>query len=138
MVANLGLAKVPLDSDANIYESAIRALEELEIRQLADDLGIEHTPEIIQKASSVCYDELGCFDKNGTFKHLKQLSPLQEADAGLLPSFTQQGPLFAAPVRFPRNKLDLRFAVLMMHSVYEAIDNLNIVSSVGLTLPLCI
>ncbi|GIY63323.1 pancreatic lipase-related protein 2 [Caerostris darwini] len=61
-----------LHGDANIYDSVISSLQELKAVQLADRIGLQ-TPEIIQRAESVCYDELGCFDKAGTFKHLKQL-----------------------------------------------------------------
>ncbi|GFX52407.1 pancreatic lipase-related protein 2 [Trichonephila clavipes] len=61
-----------LKGDANIYTSVIASLEELRIQELAEKAGI-YQSAIIQRADSVCYEELGCFDKNGTFKHLKQL-----------------------------------------------------------------
>lgn len=62
-----------LNGDANIYHAVISALKELKSRELEEKLGIQRTQPIIQRASSVCYDDLGCFEKNGTFKHLKQL-----------------------------------------------------------------
>ncbi|GFQ76059.1 pancreatic lipase-related protein 2 [Trichonephila clavata] len=61
-----------LNGDANIYSSVIASLEELRVQKLAEKAGI-YQSAIIQRADSVCYEELGCFDKNGTFKHLKQL-----------------------------------------------------------------
>lgn len=58
-----------LNGDANIYTSVIKSLEQLKIQRAQE----KSNPNVIQRASSVCYDELGCFDKEGTFKHLKQL-----------------------------------------------------------------
>ncbi|XP_071038213.1 pancreatic lipase-related protein 2 isoform X1 [Parasteatoda tepidariorum] len=66
--------KVDLDGDANIYEYAKSAVEEVKLHKLAYKLGISRShPSILQRAQSVCYDDLGCFDKDGTFKHLKTL-----------------------------------------------------------------
>ncbi|GBM18642.1 Pancreatic lipase-related protein 2 [Araneus ventricosus] len=73
LVANPSFATEPeLDGDSNIYGYVVASLQEQKIEQLAERMGVHLTP-VIQRANSVCYDELGCFDKKGTFKHLKQL-----------------------------------------------------------------
>ncbi|XP_054710634.1 pancreatic lipase-related protein 2-like [Uloborus diversus] len=56
------------DGSVDIYPYVIQSLRELKLKRLENV-----DPDGVQRASSVCYDELGCFDKDGTFKHLKQL-----------------------------------------------------------------
>lgn len=62
-------AEYDLDGDANIYTSVLFSLRQLEAQRAEE----ERHPGGVQRASSVCYGELGCFDKGGTFQHLKQL-----------------------------------------------------------------
>ncbi|XP_054710764.1 pancreatic lipase-related protein 2-like [Uloborus diversus] len=70
--AQASIPKVENSSgNIDIYPYVIQSLRELKLRQL-ENKGVKG-PQDIQHASSVCYDELGCFDKDGTFKHLKQL-----------------------------------------------------------------
>ena len=38
---------------------------------------------------------------------------------------------FPEPVRFPRKALDQRFAVLLVRSVYDAVDALDFIPMVG-------
>lgn len=58
---------VDLEGDANLYKYVISSLKQLEIERAEEKL------DEIQRASKVCYGDLGCFDKEETFKHLKQL-----------------------------------------------------------------
>lgn len=59
---------------------------------------------------------------------------LQEGCAEFLPSalFGSSTAEYSEAVRFPRNQLDQRFAVLLMRSVYEAVDALDFIPMVRL------
>lgn len=58
------------------------------------------------------------------------MSEEQPVQALSLPNFefSRQAP---EPVRVPRSRLDQQFAVLLMRSVYDAVDALNFVPMVG-------
>ncbi|XP_055942962.1 pancreatic lipase-related protein 2-like [Argiope bruennichi] len=93
LVANPSFAIEPeLDGDSNIYDSVVKSLQELKVEQLAEKVGVHLTPHVIQKADSVCYDELGCFDKEGTFKHLKQLPEPPESVNTQFLLYTRKNP----------------------------------------------
>lgn len=59
------------------------------------------------------------------------LSVLQTVQAFSLPSL-DRGRTSPEPVKLPRNRLNQQFAVLLMRSVYDAVDALDFVSMVSL------
>lgn len=54
---------------------------------------------------------------------------MQPAEAIGLPKFDAQR-MSPEPVRIPRNRLDQQLAVLLMRSVYDAVDMLDFISMV--------
>lgn len=65
------------------------------------------------------------------------LAVVQVAEAGPFPGGLLGGSdaKYSDPVKVPRNKLDQRFAVLLVRSVYEAVDTLDFIPMVHWPFP---
>ena len=82
-----------IHGDGNIWSYVVRDLQDLE-RHRSD------VSPVVQRASSVCYEELGCFDKNGTFKHVKTLPEPPETVSTQFLLYTKKNPLKPQPIDY--------------------------------------
>ncbi|CAL1272120.1 unnamed protein product, partial [Larinioides sclopetarius] len=85
--------EIDLDGDSNIYDYVVDSLQEVKVEKLAERIGVHLSQPVLQRADSVCYDELGCFDKQGTFKHLKQLPEPPETVNTQFLLYTKKNPI---------------------------------------------